>query len=86
MKILHTSDWHLGASLGPEKRTREFKAVLAWLVQILAEQKIEAVIIAGDIFDSGIPPNSAAELFFQFLSDARAAGVRTVRAGESMPT
>ena len=78
MKILHTSDWHLGAPLGPEKRSEEFEAALNWLIRLLAEEGIEAVIIAGDVFDSGLPPNSAAKLYYRFLAEAHAAGVRSM--------
>jgi len=78
MKILHTSDWHLGAMLGQFKRTDEFKALLNWLLQVLDEHKVEALIIAGDVFHSGLPPNSAAELYYRFLTDARKTGVRTI--------
>ena len=78
MKILHTSDWHLGAMLGQFKRTDEFKALLDWLLKLLAEEKIEVLIIAGDVFHTGLPPNSAAELYYRFLADARKTGVRTI--------
>ena len=78
MKILHTADWHLGASFGPEKRTREFSAVLQWLLRTIAAEHVEAVILAGDIFDSGVPSNSASELYYRFLSGAHAAGVRSI--------
>ena len=78
MKILHSADWHLGASLGPEKRFEEFDAVLKWLTGKIAEEQIEAVIIAGDVFDSGVPSNRASELYYRFLADARTSGVRSV--------
>lgn len=78
MKILHTSDWHLGISLDRVKRTDEFKSVLDWLLKIIAERKIEALIIAGDIFDTSIPPNSAAELYYRFLTNAKQTGIRTI--------
>ena len=78
MKILHSSDWHLGATLGRFKRTAEFKALLNWLLRVLTERKIEALIISGDIFDSSIPSNGAAELYYRFLADARNTGVRHI--------
>lgn len=78
MKILHTSDWHLGAMLDHFKRTDEFKALLDWLLNVLTEEKIEALIVAGDVFHTGLPPNSAAELYYRFLTNARNTGVRTI--------
>ena len=76
MKILHTSDWHLGAMLGPQKRYGEFDQALDWLIGVLEREKIEAVIISGDVFDSNLPSNRATEQYYDFLVRARAAGVR----------
>ena len=59
MKILHTADWHLGAQFGQEKRLEEFGKTLDWLAETIEAEKIEALLIAGDVFDSGLPPNSA---------------------------
>ena len=76
MKILHTSDWHLGATLGMEKRTDEFRRTLDWLTGLLAAEKIEAMILAGDVFDNGMPPSYATSLYYRFLMNACEAGVR----------
>ena len=78
MKILHTADWHLGAQFGQEKRLEEFGKTLDWLAKTLEAEKIEAMLIAGDIFDTGIPPNSAVEQYYNFLLKARDAGVRQI--------
>ena len=76
MKILHTADWHLGASFGPERRIGEFDRALDWLAETIRKEKIEALLIAGDVFDTGVPPNSAVEQYYRFLLKARDAGVR----------
>jgi exonuclease SbcD len=68
MKILHTSDWHLGSSLYGRKRYEEFEAFLKWLDTLLKKEHIDVFLIAGDIFDTSTPGNRALELYYQFLS------------------
>lgn len=67
MKILHTSDWHLGRKLYGKKRYDEFSSFLNWLINLIEEEKIDALLIAGDIFDTTIPTNKAQELYYEFL-------------------
>jgi len=67
MKILHTSDWHLGRSLYDKKRYDEFEAFLKWLAEFIALKKIDVLLVAGDIFDSSTPSNKAQELYYSFL-------------------
>ena len=67
MKILHTSDWHLGRTLYSRKRYDEFSAFLNWLVEAIHNQNIEILLIAGDIFDTSTPSNKSQELYYQFL-------------------
>lgn len=67
MKILHTSDWHIGRMLYGHKRYDEFEAFLSWLVDTLCNQNITALLVAGDIFDTSTPSNRAQQLYYQFL-------------------
>jgi len=67
MKILHTSDWHLGRSLYGRGRTDEFAAFLNWLAELVEQQEIAILIIAGDIFDTTAPSNRVQELYYSFL-------------------
>ena len=67
MKILHTSDWHLGRSLYGQKRYEEYALFLDWLVGQLEDEQVDALLVAGDIFDTGTPSNRALELYYQFL-------------------
>ena len=59
MRILHTSDWHLGRSLLGKRRYPEFSQFLDWMLQTIEEQQIEVLIIAGDVFDTTTPRVSA---------------------------
>jgi len=67
LKILHTSDWHLGRQLFGRKRYPEFEAFLNWLGDVVEQQGIEALLVAGDVFDTNTPSNRAQELYYQFL-------------------
>ncbi|WED28516.1 exonuclease subunit SbcD [Vibrio sp. DW001] len=67
MRILHTSDWHLGQSFFTKSRKNEHQAFIQWLLELVKDQQINAVIIAGDVFDSGTPPSYARELYNRFV-------------------
>lgn len=69
MKILHTSDWHLGQNFFTKSRKDEHQGFINWLLQQVAKEQIDAVIIAGDIFDTGTPPSYAREMYNQFVVD-----------------
>ncbi len=68
MKILHTSDWHLGQKFLNHNRFHENEQTLNWLLQLIDEQQIDVLIIAGDIFDTMNPPNYARTLYYNFLN------------------
>ncbi|NTW51408.1 MAG: exonuclease subunit SbcD [Chlorobiaceae bacterium] len=67
MKILHTSDWHLGRTLYGRSRYREFESFLEWLSGIIESQGIDALFVSGDIFDTTTPGNRTQELYYRFL-------------------
>lgn len=69
MKILHTSDWHLGQNFMGKSRLEEHQAFLSWLLNVLKEQKIDLLLVSGDIFDTTTPPNYALELYYNFLKE-----------------
>tara|TARA_R110000868_G_scaffold242548_1_gene498081 strand:- start:53306 stop:54580 length:1275 start_codon:yes stop_codon:yes gene_type:complete len=68
VRILHTSDWHLGKKLFKVSRLEEQGLFLNWLENILVKQDIDALIMAGDVFDTPHPPHDALELYYSFLS------------------
>ena len=70
LKVLHTSDWHLGQSLHGRKRYEEFKSFLDWLSAVMEAEGIDVLLIAGDVFDSSTPSNRAQELYYDFLLKA----------------
>ena len=56
MKLLHTSDWHVGKTLKGRSRLDEQKAVLAEIVQLAIDHEVDAVLIAGDVYENVSPP------------------------------
>jgi len=69
MKFLHTSDWHLGRSLYGRKRYEEFEAFFSWLTETIKNNSVDALLVAGDIFDTSNPGNWAQELYYSFLCE-----------------
>jgi exonuclease SbcD len=78
MKILHTSDWHLGRSLYGRKRYAEFAGFLQWLSDHMKRVRIDALLVSGDIFDTSTPSNRAQELYYRFLCRVAEASCRHV--------
>jgi len=70
--ICHTSDWHLGHTLHGHSREEEHAAFLAFLLDVLEREAVDALVVAGDVFDSANPPASAQSMFYRFLAEARA--------------
>lgn len=71
MKILHTSDWHLGRLLHGKSLIEDQKYFLNWLIKYLNEEKHDVLIISGDIYDRSVPPSEAVKLLSQFLTDLK---------------
>jgi exonuclease SbcD len=67
LKILHTSDWHLGRALYGRNRYREFGEFLDWLADLLCAEQVDLLLVAGDVFDTTTPGNRAQELYYRFL-------------------
>ena len=68
MLILHTSDWHLGRIFHGLHMTEEQTSVLRQLVDLAVDRKVDAVLIAGDIYDRAVPPTQAVSLLDETLS------------------
>ncbi|MDO8910098.1 MAG: exonuclease SbcCD subunit D C-terminal domain-containing protein [Pseudohongiella sp.] len=89
LKVLHTSDWHLGRSLYGQKRYEEFDALLDWMIATLREQHIDVLLIAGDVFDTGTPSNRAMQQYYRFLtrvSDTGCSHVVIIGGNHDSPT
>ena len=71
MKILHTSDWHLGQTLHQYERSYEHARFLDWLLDQLEAEQVDALLIAGDIFDNTNPSAASQQQLYRFLQQAR---------------
>lgn len=69
LKILHTSDWHLGKKIYKTSRLAEQKLFLDWLIEQVIQEDIDALIVAGDIFDTPRPSDQALQVYFNFLQN-----------------
>lgn len=78
MRILHTSDWHIGATLKGQSRMSEQYAVFAELVDVAREHKPDLVIVAGDLFETAAPSAPAQKLLVRTLSALRATGADVI--------
>ncbi len=78
MKIIHTADWHLGNRLMDRSRVKEQGEFLQWLLELAAKEKPDALIISGDVFDTGTPGEGTREMYYKFLSQADENGCRQV--------
>ena len=68
MRFLHTADWHLGKLFGQRYQTEDQRYVLEELLSLVKEAKADAVVVAGDIYDRGVPPAEAVDLMSEVLA------------------
>jgi len=70
MKVLHTADWHIGQVFYEYDRNFEHEQFLKWLTETLCTEKIDLLLISGDVFDISNPSASSIRLFYTFLNNA----------------
>lgn len=81
MRLIHTSDWHLGQYFFTKSRAAEHQAFLNWLIKQVEQQQVDALIVAGDLFDTGSPPSYARELYNRFVVELQRTGCQLVVLG-----
>ncbi len=81
MKFLHSADWHLGKTLRAQSRRDEYEAALTEVLEIARHEKVDCLLVAGDVFDSTAPPPEAEELLFGFLRELFGTGIPAVIIG-----
>lgn len=67
IRILHTADWHLGQTFFGYDRTEEHGVFLNWLAEEIRQKEIDALIIAGDVFDVSNPSAASQSMYYQFI-------------------
>ena len=70
--VIHTADWHLGVRLRDLDRAAEHAAFLTWLTETVERERASVLVVAGDVFDSASPPQSALKMWYDFLAELRA--------------
>lgn len=78
MKLLHTADWHVGKVLKGYSRHDEHVAVLAEIVQLAADERVDVVLVAGDVFESAAPTAESQRLAYATLVDLRRTGAEVI--------
>jgi len=71
MKVLHTSDWHLGQQFYDHQREKEHQHFLDWLISALNDEKIDLLLVSGDIYHTATPPSSAEQQLYQFIKQVK---------------
>lgn len=78
MKILHTADWHIGKQLHNNDLFQDFEYFANFLIKYIEEEKIDVVLVAGDIFDTSVPSNQARKQYFNILTSFVKLGIKVV--------
>jgi DNA repair protein SbcD/Mre11 len=78
MRILHTSDWHLGQKLVNQSREAEQQMALEWLLSVIEAEQPDVLLVAGDVFDAHNPPQIAEEQYYSFLAKLKNTACRHV--------
>jgi exonuclease SbcD len=78
MKLVHTSDWHVGRAIRGRSRADEHRAVLAEIVDVTAEEDADLVVVAGDLFDNPAPSPEAEGIVYRALLDLVGTGAQVV--------
>lgn len=81
MKILHTADWHIGKKLHKYDLLEDFYLFVDWLVEFIEAEKIEVILISGDVFDLANPSNEAKKAYYQSLVQLQKTGVKIIITG-----
>jgi exonuclease SbcD len=71
VRLLHTSDWHLGHLLHDVPRDEEHDVFLRWLLDTIAAEDVDALVVAGDVFETANPGAQAQRTYYEFLARAR---------------
>lgn len=78
MKILHTADWHLGHRLHDQSQVEEQTLFLQWIENYISEQKIDVLLISGDVFDTGAPSTQSREMYYNFLVNLKKTSCQSI--------
>lgn len=78
MRILHTSDWHLGKKLDTKSRIDEQRLVLKEITDVVKKESVDIVCVSGDVYDTYLPSSEAEKLFYDAISDITKTGAQII--------
>ena len=78
IRMIHTSDWHLGNTMNERSRYEENAAFLKWLHDKIVQEEINVLVIAGDVFDTKMPSSSAQAMYYSFLAELKNTDCRNI--------
>ena len=81
MKILHTADWHIGHRLLEQSQLEEQTLFLNWIENLIIEQKINVLLISGDVYDTGSPSSLSQKIYYDFLIKLKKTSCQSVVMG-----
>ena len=81
MRFLHTGDWHLGKNIRAQPRWSEYEGALQEVLEIAQRERVDCLLVAGDLFDTTTPPPEAERLLYEFLRELIGAGIPAVIIG-----
>ncbi|WP_301099068.1 exonuclease SbcCD subunit D C-terminal domain-containing protein [Otariodibacter sp.] len=81
MKIIHTSDWHIGKRLHNYDLSQDFNLFSTWLLDVVKEKGVNLLLVSGDIFDLANPSSSARQQYYSFLIRLKEIGCKVILTG-----
>src|SRR5437879_3497662 len=78
MKFLHTSDWHVGRTVRGHTRDAEHAASLAQVLRYARQEKVDGILVSGDVFDSTAPSAESEAIVYDFFRELFGAGIPAV--------
>ncbi len=87
LRVLHTSDWHIGKFLVDKRRDEEFEFFFDWLAGTIRERNVDCLLVAGDVFDTCSPSSRMQRMYYRYLKIFMENGCRhiVVTAGNHDP-
>ena len=81
MKILHTADWHIGKKLHKHDLASDFELFISWLCEKIEKQKVELLLVSGDVFDLANPSSEARRQYYRALLQLKKLDCRLILTG-----
>ncbi len=78
MRILHTADWHIGKTLYKQQLNEEIRLFFDWLIELIQSERVDVLLVSGDVFDLANPSNADKQLYYSMLHRLNSLGVKCI--------